>query len=182
MPSSFGRFLVAVLALVACSSQPLRAGPITTVITGETAYAVQATLNNAWSASFMAVGTTASASGDSTFRPFGLGGADAAGGEAPATFVAAEVVLAPESSAAQTAGVAGYTSSAGRVDGAGNSRGIVGLSEGPDGFGGLTLEASPGGGPLAGQVDGRNIGTESLAFFGQDNRIPRRLDTTVFWF
>lgn len=156
------------------------AGPITTVITSETAIAAQATLNNRWSTSFMASGTTAAASGDAVIFPFASSEAGPADG-VPATFLQAAILLVPDAQAGIASGVAGYSSRAGKEDGQGGERVIVGLS---DDLGGLQLVASPG--PeqetLAGQLDGVNIGTESLILFGRDNNIPRQLETTVFWF
>ena len=87
--------------------------------------------------------------------------------------------LSTEAKARATA-VAGYTDQAGRDDGQGGTAGLTALSGQANGLSALGLAGRPG--PeletISGQVDGLNIGTESLSVFGQTNGIPAR-QTTV---
>lgn len=172
------RLLLRCAALTLLAPLPLRAGPITTVITGQTAYGGQTVLNNSWSQSFMAVGPTTAADGGDTITPFATSEAGPADG-LPATVFELQITLEPEQSRASATAVSGYSSRAGREDPGNTPRSITSL-----GIGELRLVADPGPGEetLAGQVDGRTIGTELLSVFGREDTIPRRLDTTVFWF
>lgn len=172
------RLLLRCSALALLAPLPLRAGPITTVITGQSVYGGQTVLNNSWSQSYMAVGPTAAADGGDTITPFAASEKGPAAG-APATFFELQINLEPEQGRASATAVSGYSSRAGREDPGNTPRGITSL-----GIGELRLVADPGPGveTIAGQVDGRNIGTELLSVFGREDTIPRRQDTTVFWF
>lgn len=157
---------------------PLRAGPVTTVLTGFTAYGGQTTLNNSWSQSFMAVGSTAASDGDSSITPFSTSESGPADGP-PATLFELNITLEAENSRADASAVSGYSLRAGREDPGHTPRSITTL-----GINELRLVADPRDTPetMAGQVDGRNIGTETLSVFGRQDTIPRRQDTTLSWF
>jgi hypothetical protein len=166
------------LLLALLAPLPLQAGPVTTVITGLTAYGGQTTLNNSWSQSFMAVGNAAASDGGSSISPFTTsesGPADAP----PATLFELSITLEPENSRANASAISGYSLRAGREDPGNTPRSITTL-----GIGELQLVADPGDQleTIAGQVDGRNLGTETLSVFGRQDTIPRRQDTTLSWF
>lgn len=126
----------------------------------------------------MAVGNTAASDGGSSITPFSTSESGPAEG-VPATLFELSITLEPENSRADATAVSGYSLRAGREDPGNTPRSITGL-----GIGELRLVADPSDQPetIAGQVDGRNIGTETLSVFGRQDAIPRRLDTSVSWF
>ena len=126
----------------------------------------------------MAVGSTAAADGASSITPFATSEKGPADG-LPATTFELSITLEPENNRASASAVSGYSLRAGREDPGNNPRRITSL-----GIDELRLVADPGGAPetIAGQVDGRNIGTELLTVFGREDNIPRRQNTTVSWF
>lgn len=177
-PAAVALLLVALLA-----PAPAWAGPITTLVKGLSIEGAQATFNNSWGQSVMATGTTFAAGGEDTIQPFATGSEERPT-SAPATFLHAVVDLRPNEAKASATAVAGYSNRAGREDGEGNTPGINAFNGGPNGLSALGLEASPE--PqlekMGGQVDGRNIGTESLSVFGRVDEIPARQTTVTSWF
>lgn len=156
---------------------PMRAGPITTVITGQSIYGGQAVLNNTWSQSFQAVGTTGSADGGASINPF-ASSENGFDDRVPASFLELVLTAEPEKGRALATGVAGYSSRAGREDPGLTPRSITSLEVGE-----LLLIGDPGTDPetIAGQVIGRNIGTDLLSVFANSETIPRREDTLLLW-
>lgn len=154
------------------------AGPITTVLKEASIQGAQATFNNSWSQSFTASGDSFAAGGAATIQPFATAPADSRS-SAPATYLHAVVELQPGEAKARATAVAGYAAQAGRDDGQGGTPGITALSGQANGLSALGLAGRPG--PeletISGQVDGLNIGTESLSVFGQTNGIPARQAT-----
>lgn len=157
---------------------PLQAGPVTTVITGQTVYGGQTVLNNSWNQSFMASGSTAAADGGTTITPFATSEAGPAN-DVPATFLELVIDLEPERGRATATAVSGYSIRAGREDPGNTPRSITTLN-----LGELRLVADPSEASetIAGQVDGRNIGTEQLSVFGRSDAIPSRQNATLSWF
>ncbi len=159
------------------------AGPVTTLLKGVAIEGAQATFNNSWGQSVMATGDTVSTTGEASIHPFAPGSTEPPTA-APSTYLHAVLELVPNEAKARVTAISGYTNRAGREDGQGANPGITAFSGEANGLNSLGLQARPGPDPetISGQVDGQNIGTQSLSVFGRVDEIPVRQSTVVSWF
>lgn len=174
----------AVLLLAALVAPPAAlAGPITTLLKGVSIQGAQATFNNSWGQSVMATGDTFSTTGEASIQPFAAGSTEPPTA-APSTYLHAVVELVPSEAKARVTAVSGYTNRAGREDGQGANPGITAFSGEANGLNSLGVQGRPGPEPetISGQMDGQNIGTQSLSVFGRVDEIPVRQSTVVSWF